>query len=127
MRAEPILELACVVFDISVAMVALVDGERVFIRNCFGDTAMARLASSTSLAVVEPRNPGRLQVGIAASKRQCCDASRRQLLAVPADSMGVVLIMVPGGTAMVMSGKLGALGKVRRWRNTNQFCCYACV
>ena len=30
------------VFDISVAMVALVDGERVFIRNCFGDSAMAR-------------------------------------------------------------------------------------
>ena len=41
-RAEPILELACVVFGISVAMVALVDGERVFIRNCFGNTAMAR-------------------------------------------------------------------------------------
>ena len=44
-RAEPILELACVVFDTSVAMVALVDGERVFIRNCFGDTAMARPGS----------------------------------------------------------------------------------
>ena len=49
MRAEPILELACVVFDISVAMVALVDGERVFIRNCFGDSAMARPTSSTPL------------------------------------------------------------------------------
>jgi len=28
------------VFDISVAMVVLVDGERVFIRNCIGDAKM---------------------------------------------------------------------------------------
>ena len=49
-RAEPILELACVVFGISVAMVALVDGERVFIRNCFGDSAMARPGPCTSHA-----------------------------------------------------------------------------
>ena len=41
-RAEPILQLACAVFGIKVAMVALVDGERVFIRNCFGDASMAR-------------------------------------------------------------------------------------
>ena len=44
-RAEPILQLACAVFGIKVAMVALVDGERVFIRNCFGDASKARAVS----------------------------------------------------------------------------------
>ncbi|KAK9834124.1 hypothetical protein WJX81_000060 [Elliptochloris bilobata] len=46
---EPILELACTVFGISVAMVALVDGERVFIRNCFGDTSMVGLRPPPNL------------------------------------------------------------------------------